>query len=256
MTFTARLVSLTPGTLLRSLALLACLLFAVHARPAYALEKVDLELILMVDASGSIDDDEFILQRLGYAKAFRNPRVVSAIGSGPLGRIAVAYVEWTGPFLQVPIVNWTVLSGPASIQAFADKLEKTPRELYSGGTAVGYAILYGTKSILSNQYTGTRRVIDVSGDGPTNRGIPASVARDQAVAQGITINGLPILSDYPRLDVFYMDNVMGGPGSFVIPARNFRDFSSAILDKLIREVAGVSDPNAVQAAAASGTRRP
>ncbi len=250
MTIATRFVPSRPGSLVRLLGFLACLLAGLHAVPARALEKVDLELILMVDASGSIDDDEFVLQRLGYAKAFRNPRVVSAIASGPLAKIAVAYVEWTGPFLQVPIADWTVLSSPASIQAFADRLEKTPRELFSGGTAVGHAILYGAKSLQSNQYDGTRRVIDVSGDGPTNRGIPAAIARDQAVAQGITVNGLPVLGNYPGLDVFYLDNVVGGPGSFSIPARSFQDFNSAILTKLVREVAGVDDANKVQAAQA------
>lgn len=210
-------------------------------------EPVDVELILMVDASGSVDDHEYELQRLGYAQAFRNRRVVGAIGSGPLGKIAVAYVEWTGPFLQVPIVEWTVLSNPATVEAFAQRLETVPRQLFSGGTAVGHAILYGAKSIQSNAYAGTRRVIDVSGDGPTNRGVPASFARDQAVAQGIVVNGLPILSNFWSLDTYYLDNVVGGPGAFSIPARNFSDIQSAVLTKLIREIAG-TPPNPPQGA--------
>ncbi len=202
----------------------------------------------MVDASGSIDEREYELQRLGYARAFRNPRVVRAIGNGPIGRIAVAYVEWTGPFLQAPIVDWTVLSDPVSVEIFAQKLETEPRRLFSGGTAVGSAILYGADAIDSNAFDGARKVIDVSGDGPTNRGIPAALARDQAVARAITVNGLPILSDYRSLDVYYLDNVIGGPGAFSIPARDFADFNSAILTKLIREIAGVDDPAATQAA--------
>lgn len=212
-------------------------------------QKVDLELILMVDGSGSIDDDEFILQRLGYAKAFRNPRVAAAIRNGPLRKIAVSYVEWTGPFLQVPIINWTVLHDNASIEAFATQLEVGPRELFSGGTAVGNAILYGAQSIDANAFQGSRRVIDVSGDGPTNRGMPAALARDQVVARGFTINGLPILSNYPGLDMFFLDNVIGGPGAFSIPAKSFKDFNSAILTKLIREIAGRDDLKASQAAA-------
>lgn len=202
----------------------------------------------MVDASGSIDDREYELQRLGYARAFRNPRVVSAIGSGPQGKIAVAYVEWTGPFLQVPIVDWTVLSDPVSVEAFAQQLEQVPRQLFSGGTAVGNAILYGARALDTNAFDGTRRVIDISGDGPTNRGIDAAGARDQVVAQGIIINGLPILSDFGSLDVYYLDNVIGGPGAFSIPARGFNDFNSAILAKLVREIAGLADPLRIQAA--------
>jgi len=210
--------------------------------------KVDLELILMVDASGSIDDNEYELQRQGYARAFRNPRVVSAIGNGPLGRIAVAYVEWTGPFLQVPITGWTELSDPLSIEQFVQKLETVPRQLFSGGTAVGHAILYGAKALSENRFEGTRRVIDISGDGPNNRGISAAFGRDQATAQGITINALPILSDFRSLDVYYLDNVIGGPGAFSIPARGFKDFNAAILTKLIREIAGIRDPSPVEAA--------
>ena len=212
-------------------------------------QEVDLELILGVDVSGSIDDDEFILQRLGYAKAFRNPRVASAIRNGRLRKISVSYVEWTGPFLQVPIIDWTVLHDKASIEAFATRLEIGPRELYTGGTAVGNAILYGAQSIESNNFAGKRRVIDISGDGPTNRGFPAALARDQAVAQGYTINGLPVLGNYPGLDIFFLDNVIGGPGAFSIPARTFKDFNSAILSKLIREIAAVGTPGRAQAAA-------
>lgn len=227
------------------------LMVAVSAAPprAQAQEKVDLELILMVDGSGSIDDDEFILQRLGYAKAFRNPRVASAIRNGRLHKISVSYVEWTGPFLQVPIIDWTVLHDKASIEAFATRLEIGPRELYTGGTAVGNAILYGAQSIKSNNFAGKRRVIDVSGDGPTNRGFPAALARDQVVAQGYTVNGLPVLGNYPGLDVFFLDNVIGGPGAFSIPARTFKDFNSAILSKLIREIAVMEVPRGTQTAA-------
>lgn len=234
----------------RTLAVLAALLVVAAAAPrAEAQEKVDLELILMVDGSGSIDDDEFILQRLGYAKAFRNPRVAAAIRNGPRRKISVSYVEWTGPFLQVPIIDWTVLHDKASIEAFATRLEIGPRELYTGGTAVGNAILYGAQSIKFNTFTGKRRVIDVSGDGPTNRGFPAALARDQVVAQGYTVNGLPVLGNYPGLDVFFLDNVIGGPGAFSIPARTFKDFNSAILSKLIREIAGMGAPRGAQTAA-------
>ncbi len=240
----------------RALAALALLVAVSIAPPrAQAQEKVDLELILMVDGSGSIDDDEFILQRLGYAQAFRNPRVAAAIRNGALRKIAVSYVEWTGPFLQIPIIEWTVLHDEASIEAFATQLEVGPRELYTGGTAVGNAILYGGQSIKSNKFASKRRVIDVSGDGPTNRGFPAAIARDQMVAQGYTINGLPILSNYPGLDIFFLDNVIGGPGAFAIPARTFKDFNSAILTKLIREIALFDTPRGTQTAAREASER-
>jgi hypothetical protein len=227
----------------------AAMALSVAPPGVLAKQKVDLELILMVDGSGSIDDDEFILQRLGYAKAFRNPRVVAAILNGPRRKISVSYVEWTGPFLQVPIIDWAVLDDKASIDAFATQLEIGPRELFSGGTAVGNAILYGAQSIKSNKFLGQRRVIDISGDGPTNRGFPAAIARDQVVAQGYTINGLPILNNYPGLDVFFLDNVIGGPGAFSIAARTFKDFNSAILTKLIREIASYARPQSTVTAA-------
>ncbi len=211
--------------------------------------KVDLELILMVDGSGSVDDEEYRLQRLGYAQALRNPRVLGAIRNGPLGRIALAYVEWSGADLKVPIVDWTLLSDADSVLGFAKQLEVKPRELYSGGTAVGDAIVYGAQSLWSNGFQGKRRVIDISGDGPDRDGLPAALGRDQAVAQGNTINGLPVLGeDFPGLDIFYLDNVIGGPGAFSIPARSFKDINSAVLTKLIREIAGISGPRHIQRA--------
>ncbi len=217
-----------------------CLVFAVLVlglpTPAHAQEKVDLELILMVDGSGSVDDDEFILQRLGYAQALRNPRVLSAIRNGPLGRIALAYVEWSGPDLKVPIVPWMVVKDAASIEKVAKLLEKTPRQLFGGGTAIGDAILYGARSIQANAFDGKRRVIDLSGDGPDRNGLPAVFGRDRAVAAGITVNGLPIIGEFGGLDVFFLDNVIGGPGAFSIPAKTFKDVNAAVLTKLIREI--------------------
>lgn len=209
---------------------------------------MDLELILLADGSGSVDEEEFLLQRRGYARALRNPRVLAAIQGGPLGRIALTYVEWSGHFLKAPIVPWTVLSEPADVVAFAQKLEDKPRELYGGGTAVGSAILYGATSIQENAFEGTRKVIDISGDGPDKDGLPAAMGRDQAVAMGFTVNGLPIIGTFPGLEVFFLDNVIGGPGAFSIPANTYKDVESAILTKLIREIAGVEDADAIQAA--------
>ena len=222
------------------------LIGAAASASAQSLEEVDLELVLMVDASGSVDQQEYALQRIGYFQAFRDPRVIDAIRSGYLGRIAVAYFEWTGPFLQAPIADWTVLSDPDSVEAFAAQLQAAPRILYGGGTSVGGAIQYGADTIDTNRFTAARKVIDVSGDGANTSGPLAKVARDRAVARGFTINGLPILTDEPNLDRFYQDEVIGGPGAFMIPAKDFADFSKAIRTKLIREIAGVGDQGDVR----------
>lgn len=214
----------------------ACILLS---SPATAQTKVDLELILLADGSGSVDDVEFSLQRLGTARALRHPRVVRAIQSGFLGQIALAYVEWSGPDLHVPVVPWTLLRTPADVEAFAAKLETHPRELYGGGTAIGDAILHGVESLQGNAFEARRRVIDISGDGPDRNGLPAAVGRDEAVKQGITVNGLPILEGRFGLDEFFRANVIGGRGAFVIPARTFADFETAIRVKLIREIAAL-----------------
>jgi hypothetical protein len=206
--------------------------------PASGDVKVDVELILMADGSGSIDDPEFDLQRGGYAKALRDPSVFEAIRGGFLGKIALSYVEWSGPYLQVPIIPWTLIGNEQDLEQFAVLLETKPRELYGGGTAPGNAILYGAESLLTNEFNGRRRVIDISGDGPDRNGIPSAFGRDQAVAQGITINGLPILLDFPGLDVFFRENVIGGRGAFVIAATSFEDFYDAVRKKLILEIAG------------------
>jgi len=211
---------------------------------------VDLELILMADGSGSVDDEEFILQRHGYAKALRDPAIIRAIKGGFLGRIALSYVEWSGPELKVPIVNWTVIRTQADLDAFAQILEIHPRELYGGGTAVGDAIVYGAESILNNQYEGTRRVVDLSGDGPDRNGMAAVDGRDHAVAKRVTVNGLPILEfDGDSLEAFYRDNVIGGPGAFYVAARGFRDFFRAVRRKLILEIAGKTPDGREQTAA-------
>ena len=221
----------------RTIRLGLLLTFLVHP-PAMAQVKVDLELILMADGSGSIDDEEFLLQRHGYARALRDPRTIDAIRYGPLGRIALSYVEWSGPALHVPIVPWTMIRTEADIAAFADVLMRWPRELHGGGTAIGDAILYGAASLEANGFEGRRLVIDVSGDGPDRNGLPAAVGRDQAVAQGMTVNGLPIIEGFLWLDEFFTDNVIGGPGAFSIPARGFKDIYVTIRKKLIREIAG------------------
>lgn len=204
--------------------------------------NVDVELVLAADASGSIDDGEHALQRMGYAQALRDPRVLNAIRGGAEQAIAVTYVEWTGRGLQATIVPWTVINDRESAERVAQQLLAMPRLLYGGGTAVGEAVLYAATLFDNNGIESDRQVIDVSGDGPTNQGRPSALARDIAAQKGITVNGLPILTDYPGLDSFFEQHVIGGPGAFMVPAAGFHDFANAVLHKLIREVAGIAVP--------------
>ena len=230
-------------TSIRVLRALACLLLLIV--PAAAQRgggpPVDLALVLAVDASGSVDQVRFELQKQGYAAAFRHPRVVGAITSGPTQSIAVVMMQWTGPALQVVAVPWTRISDAASAGAFADRIAAAPRALFGGGTSISGAIDASMGLLFDNPHPATRRVIDISGDGSNNRGRPASAARDEAVAQGVGINGLPILALEHDLDRYYEQNVIGGPGAFVIAAKDFETFGEAILKKLIAEIATNAD---------------
>jgi hypothetical protein len=218
--------------------LAAALIFAVHARAA-AQTAVDLLLVLAVDASGSVNQARFVLQQQGYAAAFRHPRVLRAIRSGARQQIAAMMMQWTGPALQVQAVPWTLLKDEASVNGFADAIEKAPRDLFSGGTSISGAIDHGMRLLSSAPYKGTKRVIDVSGDGSNNRGRSVTDARDDAVRAGVIINGLPILQLEPYLDRYYFDNVIGGPGSFMIPAETYDKFADAVLRKLVLEIAAL-----------------
>ena len=206
-------------------------------------QPVDLALVLAVDASGSVNQVRFELQKQGYVAAFRHPRVIGAIQSGPTQGIAVIMVQWTGPALQVIAVPWTRITDAASANAFADAITNAPRALFGGGTSISGAIDTAMALLFDNPFRATRRVIDVSGDGSNNRGRPVTQARDEAVRAGVGINGLPILALEPDLDRYYRDSVIGGPGAFVIAAKDFETFGEAILKKLIAEIAGV-DPQA------------
>ena len=198
---------------------------------------VDLQLVLAVDASGSVDQARFDLQKQGYAAAFRSRQVLNAIRSGPSRAISVTMVQWTGPALQVQVVPWTRIGDEESAAALADAITDAPRQLFGGGTSISGAIDYAMTLWRASPYQGMRRVIDVSGDGANNRGRPASLARDDAVREGVAINGLPILALDPGLDHYYEDNVIGGPGAFVVAAQSYDDFADAILKKLINEIA-------------------
>lgn len=199
--------------------------------------QVDLQLVLAVDASGSVNMRRFELQKQGYAAAFRNPRVLTAIRSGMAQAIAVTMHQWTGPRLQIHVVPWMVVKDEASAEALAVAIENAPRQLFGGGTSISGAIDYSRLILAQSPFTATRRTIDVSGDGANNIGRPARIARDEAVRDGITINGLPILSVEPDLDTYYFENVIGGPGAVMVPADSYESFAEAILKKLIIEIA-------------------
>jgi hypothetical protein len=214
---------------------------------AAAQQPVDLELVLAIDISGSVDEEEAALQREGYVKALTDERVIAAMGGGPFGAVAVTYVEWAGEDYQRIVVPWTLIGNREQAARFAGEIEAAPFAS-ARWTSLSGAIDYCATLFDGNGLEGFRRVIDISGDGVNNRGRPPVFARDQAVAAGITINGLPILNDRPNpwggaapidLDRYYEENVIGGPGAFYIAARDFDDFSAAILSKLIREIAGL-----------------
>ena len=205
--------------------------------PARAQTTTDLLLVLAVDASGSVSQSRFDLQKHGYAAAFRHPRVLNAIRGGSTGSIAVTMMQWTGPALQVQMVPWTLIQNEATANAFAGAIEAAPRQLFSGGTSISGAIDHAMLLLPAAPYRGLKRVIDISGDGSNNRGRNVTEARDDAVRAGVVINGLPILSLEPNLDRYYFDNVIGGPGSFIVPAESYEAFASAVLRKLILEIA-------------------
>jgi uncharacterized protein DUF1194 len=201
-------------------------------------QPVDLELAFVVDASGSIDDDETRLQRQGYADALTHPEVQKAIGSGFLRSIAVAYIEFAADGCATMSVGWTRISNPDEARAFGARILSRDRMVCPGGNAIGEAIRFAVGAIESNRFEGTRRVIDVSGDGPNTLGAAVEDARDSAVAARITVNGLVIDRPMmPDLDEYFRRSVIGGPGSFVIKADDRRNFAEAILKKIILEIA-------------------
>jgi hypothetical protein len=219
--------------------LLACaLMLLAGGTSARAQDAVDLALVLAVDASGSVSHDRFELQKQGYAAAFRHPRVLAAIRSGAMQAIAVTMLQWTGPALQARAVPWMRIGDAASAGAFADAIERAPRQLFGGGTSISGAIDAGAALLLDSPYQAERRVIDISGDGSNNRGRSVTRARDEAVAAGIGINGLPILTLEPDLDRYFEQNVIGGPGAFAVAAASYEAFADAILKKLVTEIAG------------------
>lgn len=239
-------------------AAIACLTTAfAFPHPTRAAEAVDLELVLAVDVSGSIDPTEARLQRKGYERAILNPEVIDAIKSGPLGKIALSYTEWAGMGHYKVVVDWQVIDSPESAKTFVDKLMAVNIQ-NAHRTSLSDAITFSARHLNENAFEGTRRIVDISGDGANNYGRLVTEARDEAVAQGVIINGLPILTDtptggtypsIPNLDLFFRDCVIGGPGSFHVVAHGFDDFARAVKKKLILEVANLTPPERRQARA-------
>ncbi|MDX2103469.1 MAG: DUF1194 domain-containing protein [Alphaproteobacteria bacterium] len=217
---------------------------------------VDLELVLAVDVSRSIDSEEFELQRQGYASALSNPKVLRAIQGGAIGAIALTYVEWSGVDQQRVIVPWTLVRSEDDFERVASDILAAPRA-FAAYTSISAAIDLAVELFRTSPYEGARQVIDISGDGANNSGRAVEVARDAALAEGIVINGLPIMNDRgnpfgrpePKLDDYYRDFVIGGPGAFVVPAESFVTFSDAILAKLIREITSLPSDGTTQYAA-------
>lgn len=222
---------------------------AVSLMPAAArAEKkpVDVLLVLAVDVSRSIDEDEARLQREGYRVAVSDPVVVAAIRGGMIGAVGVAYVEWAGIEYQRTVLPWRRIATQADADAWASELAAAPRASLSW-TSISGGIRHARQVMAECPWEATRKVIDVSGDGVNNSGPPADLQRDAALAEGITINGLPIINDRPTfgrlppvpLDDYYRENVIGGPGHFMIVAEDFESFGVAVKRKLIREIAGL-----------------
>jgi hypothetical protein len=205
--------------------------------PKPAESDVTVALVLAVDTSGSVSMGRFELQKEGYAAAFRNRQVLNAIRSLGTASIAVTMMQWTGPFLHVVVADWALIKDEASANAFAATIEAVPRRLFGGGTSISGAIDFSRLLLARSPYRAIRRIIDVSGDGSNNSGRDVMQARDEAVRDGIAINGLPILTVEPGLDIYYRDHVIGGPGAFMIPVKDYDNFADAVLKKLINEIA-------------------
>jgi hypothetical protein len=232
---------------LRTLAVVGLIAIASWM-PTCAAERVDLLLVLAADISRSVDEVKFQLQRSGYATAFSDSRVMEAVRSGPNGRIAVTFVEWSGPVSQKIVIDWMVISDDKTVRLFGDHIVEASRA-FADSTSISAGIDFAITQLDRAPYETRRRVIDVSGDGDNNSGRDVTAARDDAIAKGVTINGLVILTETPTrrnsthtnppggLANYYRNNVIGGPGAFVMVAENSNSFGDIIVKKLIAEIA-------------------
>jgi Protein of unknown function (DUF1194) len=234
--------------MIRALWLLILTVTLAFPAASPAAEQVDLLLVLAVDVSRSIDSEKFQLQREGYAAAITDPRVLEAIKSGRTGRIGLSLLEWSGLTSQRVVIDWTTIGDAESAKGFADRLLEAPRS-FADRTSISSAIEFAMTHLARAPFESARRTIDISGDGTNNSGREVTQARDEAIAQGVTINGLVILSETPLawnpdhtnpaggLENYYRNNVVGGPGAFVMAAQGFNSFGQAIVKKMIAEVA-------------------
>ena len=226
------------------------MMLAGRVPPAVAEQTVDLELVLAVDVSYSMDLDEQRLQRDGYVDAFRDPLIIKAIESGQYGRIAVTYIEWAGWDVQQIVVPWTVIDGAEAAERLAKRLSEAPISRHRRTSVTG-ALTFSDRQFGTAGFVSQRRVIDVSGDGPNNSGPPIVPVRDALVAKGIVINGLPVILksggafDIDNLDEYYATCVIGGPGSFMIPIKQKVEFAAATRQKLLLEIANVEPPSRI-----------
>jgi hypothetical protein len=228
--------------------LLALVALSLVPALAKAAEEVDLMLVLAVDTSRSIDHPKFLLQREGYAAAVSNPQVIEAIKSGPHGKIALCFVEWSGYGAQKLVIDWTMIDGADAARRFGDQIVEVPRS-FADRTSISGGIDFSVAQIEHSPFTAQRRAIDVSGDGTNNAGRDVQRARDDALGKRIVINGLVILSEHTMpwnaehtnppggLEKYYQDNVIGGPGAFTVVAEDFNSFGRAIVKKMIAEIA-------------------
>jgi len=231
---------------------IACLFLAggfLDGTPASAEPQLDLALVIAVDVSSSMEAEEQGLQRSGFADAFRSSFVHEAIQNGPSGRIAVTYVEWSGTKDQVVLVPWMIIDSAEKANAFSDRLASKPVR-QAGMTSISGAIDFSRSLFTDIGKISSRRVIDISGDGPNNDGRKVELARDEAIAEGLTINGLPIMfkrsansPEMEGLDLYYRECVIGGAGSFMIPLHDPEQFALVIRTKIMREIAGIEDRN-------------
>ena len=242
----------------------ACACFSFPGNGVAAERTVDLELVLAADISSSMDLEEAALQRQGFVRAFRHRDVIDAIQRGQVGRIAVTYVEWAGDHYQKAGVDWTEVADASSAAAFAEAVERSSVEILEW-TSISAVIAFGAQSFEGNGFRGERRIIDISGDGPNNKGVYVLHARDRALADGIVINGLPIINyrlgpdgypPMPDLDLYYEDCVIGGVGAFIVVANGFEDFARAIRRKMVLEIAGRTPPLHLLRLAAARPRPP
>ncbi|WP_429133099.1 DUF1194 domain-containing protein [Ensifer sp. 4252] len=228
------------------------LAFSGLALQTMAAEPVDVELMLALDISGSMDMEEARVQRAGYVEALRHPDFLDAVKGGYLGRIALGYFEWAGVVNENSVIAWQVIDDAEDAKAFAAKLEARPIGTRRA-TSVSNAISFATSLIEGNEFSGMRRILDISGDGPNNTGPPVITARADTLARGIVINGLAIMIrpsvSFGPLDRYYRDCVIGGPGSFVLAVHEPEDFAVAIRQKLVMEVSGRSPADRFQLAA-------